>query len=42
MRIAWPDESHRHPRFDPTQLDELTTLEQIFALCETPQTPVAG
>lgn len=37
LRLAWPDPETRKPRFDPKQLDSVTKLEDVFALCERPQ-----
>lgn len=36
LRIAWPDAERRKPRFDPKQLQDLTNLDEVFAVCERP------
>lgn len=42
MQFAWPDPANRKPRFDPKQLEDLNTLEDIFALCERPEGDGSG
>ncbi len=42
MRLAWPDSENRKPRFDPAQLEEVTKLDDVFALCERPENSGEG
>ena len=37
MESAWPRPGETVPIFDPAQLDEVSTLEQLFALCRKPE-----
>ncbi|MED6335541.1 MAG: response regulator [Planctomycetota bacterium] len=37
MESAWPRPGATVPIFDPAQLDEVSTLEQLFALCRKPE-----
>ncbi|MDP6538309.1 MAG: response regulator [Planctomycetota bacterium] len=37
MERAWPRPAETVPIFDPTCLEEATTLDQLFALCRTPE-----
>jgi len=42
MQLAWPDPANCKPRFDPAQLEDLTSLDEIFALCERPEVGGGG
>ncbi len=42
LRLAWPNPKNCKPRFDPAQLENVHTVQEIFALCERPETAGEG
>ena len=39
MRLAWGAAPDARPSFDPKRLEGLETMQEVFALCDTPQSP---